>query len=581
MVVSAGSAPSLTAVFLAASMPLAVLWVLFLADVRLGQPHLFYRYSPLAAERLGRASWAILIGLTGTAALAYALRPLTATIVSRGSRPLSHPGHRSATSRAGGRGTVRPDARRGRSPRIGSAAAVVAGACYAALVAWTYFAPPQYPSQIVFNLESPSHEGAFTAEARRIDDPRQYLRSGFLAGLERTPEEMRGRRVLSNPPLPTIAAWLLQRFMADRPSLTGWVVEQTPGLAEVEDATRRADFASHMVGAMLMTLPWGCSILPAWWLCRRWFSPAGAACIALAIVFNPSTVNFSPGKDPAQMLTVLVLMWGALGAGVAPLERGSPWKAGLTGAAFAASTMLGLIHVWVMAILIGATLWHAAARGGGAVREWSARVALPILVGAALVVAAAQALLGWNLPKTVLAAGLRYGEIQEGIVADPWYLTLVGLPLFLLFVGPMFWILLVAARRGSEDEPARLGVRLLICTLAVMAYTYVFANNNETPRLWMPFIPLLLVGMTLRSGVLRATGGDRSSNDEGGGGVARSGGASLRGSAADDPPVAAPWGLRVCLLVIALQVVVTALHWSMMDVREAEYRMFTTGRMWD
>jgi hypothetical protein len=126
-----------------------------------------------------------------------------------------------------------------------------------------------------------------------------------------------------------------------------------------------------------------------------------------------------------------------------------------------------------------------------------------------------------------------------------------------------------------------LGVRLLICTLAVMAYTYVFANNNETPRLWMPFIPLLLVGMTLRSGVLRATGGDRSSNDEGGGGVARSGGASLRGSAADDQPVAAPWGLRVCLLVIALQVVVTALHWSMMDVREAEYRMFTTGRMWD
>jgi len=147
----------------------------------------------------------------------------------------------------------------------------------------------------------------------------------------------------------------------------------------------------------------------------------------------------------------------------------------------------------------------------------------------------------------VLFRSVRYGQIQEGVIADPWYLTLVGLPLFLLFVGPMFWVSAVALRADTGDAAARLGRRMLWCATVVMTYSYFFANNNETPRLWIPFIPLLLVGMGLRRSTLR---------DE-------------RGISP-----------KLWAVLVALQVGVTLAHWSLMDVRESEYRI-STGRMWD
>ena len=155
--------------------------------------------------------------------------------------------------------------------------------------------------------------------------------------------------------------------------------------------------------------------------------------------------------------------------------------------------------------------------------------------------------LGWNMLETAWRVGIRYGQIQEGVIADPWYLTLVGLPLFLLFVGPMFWMILVAMRSNMGDAAAALGGRMLWCAAVVMTYSYFFANNSETPRLWIPFIPLLLVGMGLRRSALR---GERGIS------------------------------LTLWTVFVALQIGVTLAHWSLMDVRESEYRL-STGRMWD
>jgi hypothetical protein len=102
-------------------------------------------------------------------------------------------------------------------------------------------------------------------------------------------------------------------------------------------------------------------------------------------------------------------------------------------------------------------------------------------------------------------------------------------------------------RADAVDAPALLGRRLLWCVAVVMTYSYFFANNNETPRLWIPLIPLLLVGMGLRRSVLR---GERGISP------------------------------RLWTVLVALQIGVTLAHWSLMDVRESEYRL-STARMWD
>ena len=98
--------------------------------------------------------------------------------------------------------------------------------------------------------------------------------------------------------------------------------------------------------------------------------------------------------------------------------------------------------------------------------------------------------------------------------------------------------------RGDASNP---GKALLVCTIVVMTYTYFFANNNETPRLWIPFVPMLLLGMALRrEAFFQDTLASR----------------------------------KLCLWLIGLQLVVTILHWSLLDVRESEYRLIS-GRMWD
>ena len=79
-----------------------------------------------------------------------------------------------------------------------------------------------------------------------------------------------------------------------------------------------------------------------------------------------------------------------------------------------------------------------------------------------------------------------------------------------------------------------------------------FANNNETPRLWIPFLALLPVGLAMGRDLFRR-GSDRHR--------------------------------RICLVLIALQIGVSVLHWSMMDVRESEFRLLpgpdgAPPRMW-
>ena len=489
-------------VLAAALLPLVVLFALFLAEVPIGQPSfLLYRYSPWSELRLERAFIALALGGAGTTFLWWAN---------------SHEGTRRFLMLVG------------------------AVFCYAGLIVWTFVGPPGYVRQHSFNMLSPSHEGAFVLEGRQVGSIREYVTKTFYQRLEQEPEDMLGRRVLSNPPGVTIVSILVHRLVESRPALRGWC-SRAFGLSDLDDPHERGRFASALILAMVFTAVWGGAIVVGYRLCRLWLGAPASTAVAFAMVFNPSTVNFTPGKDPAQIFTVLAILLCWLTA----YSRGGMVWGFAAGAVLAASTMIGLVHLWIFAIVAGATFWHSLSYGEG-LRPWLGRCALPALAGGLVVVAVAQVTLGWNLLSTAWHVAVRYGQIQLEVITDPFYWTLIGLPMFLLFVGPLFWVQLTALRRDAFDSSASLGGCLFMCTIAVMTYTYFFANNSETPRLWMPFIPLLLVGMALRRSAFRGDTPDHRS---------------------------------LCLLLIVLQFTVTALHFSMMDVRESEWRL-DTARMW-
>lgn len=496
----------------AALLPLLALVGLFLANVPIGQPDfLIYRYSPWWLMRLNHAWFALGLGSAGLALLWMGL---------------------------GGRKQLQPS-------MIGGAMLA-----YALLAGWTLWAPPVSVGQHLVNLISPSHDGAFVHEGCPDGTPlpsiRTYVSQTFYERLEREPHEMRGRRVLSNPPGVTIAAVLTQRLVDSSPRLQRWLINNFD-LEELEDPRQQPLFAAMLLFAAGLTVVWALALGPAYLMCRLWMPRLAAVTVAFACVFNPATVNFTPGKDPAQLFTILLLMWTWLTGYVRVQAR---W-AFAAGVILAVATMIGLIHLWIFAILVVATGCHALRRPEQPrihhLRSWALKCFLPALAGGLVVALLAYLTLDWNIIYMALRVGVRYHQIQLPVITDPFYWTLVGLPMFLLFVGPLFWSQVLALRVNRVERPARLGAWLLGVTVLVLVYTYFGANNSETPRLWMAFIPLLLLPLGLR-----------------------------RTAFTNDSPV----HRRLCILLLALQLVITVAHWSLMDVRESEHRI-STNRMWD
>ncbi len=483
--------------------PLFLLIALYAFRIPLGQPHFVLRYSSMLPSRLGRAGVGLLIGLVGVAALYHWLR------CAKGA-PLA---------------------------RVWAGASIT---LYVALVFWTFFAPPAYVAQHSFNLLSPSHEGAFVVEARSVTSIRDYVSSTFYERLGKTPEEMRGRRVLSNPPGMTVLSVLMNRLVRGAEALRSVLVSSF-GLGELDDFDQQTEFAAAMLLALLMTALWGASLAFGYGLCRLWLPPAAAATIAFCSVFNPATVNYTPGKDCVQLLTTLAVLYFWSKALLHKQAR----PAVMAGMAFVISLLVGLVHVWIVVIIMAATLWDALRRGEGPRSAWR-HCLLFFLMGAAGLSLAFYGTVGWNVLSTTYRIAVRYNEIQLPIITEPFHWTLVGLPLFLLFAGPCFWVEATGVRRDLHDAPAALGGAVLVATGLAMLYSYFFANNSETVRLWIPFIPLLQWGMALRRSPFR-----------------------------DDDPHARAF----CLKLLVLQLAVTLVQWSVMDVRESEWRLLS-GRMW-
>lgn len=480
---------------LAVLAPLTANRLLVSADAPIGKPGKFtYLYSPIPAIRLATTPWMLPLASLGGVAVYLA-------------------------------GSAVP---RRRTTGLALGMLTMAGAAY-----WAYAAPPFHVQQHVFTLQSPSHDGAFVLETGEVESVRAYLR-GFPERARTSEQAMRGTRVISNPPLATLAAFAVRRTVQASPRLRAFLLERfMPALRDMPPETLERSMTALLYAWLLTTL-WLLAGPLLYGLARLYFDPAAALAWALCTLLSPMTLLFSPGKDPAQLLTIAGSLWLWLAAA----RRGSPWPAAASGIAAVLSTMVGLVHIWVGLIAFAATAWHAL--GEGALRSFLVRCALPAVAAAAAAIGLLHLTLGWNVIETVFAVSRSQALVTRGPSAMPLAWQALGIPLFLLFAGPALWAMaLWRPDRVVGDPNRRFAFALLALTLAAMLATVGF-TNVETPRLWIAFVPLLMLGLALRLPAF-AVGG-------------------------------LPWrGLLAAL--VAAQLTASALQWSFMDMRETEMRL--------
>jgi hypothetical protein len=203
----------------------------------------------------------------------------------------------------------------------------------------------------------------------------------------------------------------------------------------------------------------------------------------------------------------------------------------------------GLIHFWIALTALAACLWHSARERR--LRHILLECVIPAAIGATILVVAARLILDWNIPATLWSISRRFGSLQSEAMHyhRPIWL-LIGLPIFMLFLSPGFWTpaWLMPARKKSATPSSSFGRRLMICTVAAMAITYFFGVAYELPRLWVAFLPLLslgpLVGWPLAV-------------------------------------IPSPRARRALAILAIAQILFTAIHFSMMDARETEWRIQT------
>ncbi|MBU0616686.1 MAG: hypothetical protein KKI02_03115, partial [Planctomycetes bacterium] len=411
--------------------PLAATILLFKLNVPLGQPGEFvYLYSPVVPLRLIALPWAFVVAALLGAGAWLACSP------------------RAGRSRAG---------------------LLLVGLGCLAGAAWTYLAPPDFCHQHLFNMQSPSHDGAFLTEAYYVRQVgvRDYLRD-FPARTETPTEQMRGTRVVSNPPGTTLVAVATLSLLDRSP----WLRRIAYGLGADEELP--PDYAGLVIVstglALALFLLWLPALPLLYWLARVFFPPPTAATFTVICFFSPATLLFTPGKDPAQLFTVALPLWLWLLA----WRGGRSWAGGLAGAVFVLSCLVSLVHIWIAAIVFVATILATPVEQR---RRLAWRAWLPAIVGAVAVVGGLAWFAKLNLFATVWSVARAQAEVTRGENAMPLVWQMLGVPLFLMFAGPAFWfVALSLPRHRLRDADARLGLFLVVGSAAVMFATVGFTN---------------------------------------------------------------------------------------------------------
>lgn len=469
---------------------LAVTVALRAADITLGQGAIFYRWSQLETLRL----LTVLALLPGVALAAFG--------VFRLARPAER--HRAATLM------------------------VILGAVWCA--AWTWASHPRPVMHHLINLTSPSQDGAFVNEAAFAQTWGAYLKT-FPSRMALSVEAVGNSRILSNPPGATLVAISLA------PTPTPEWVLQTVFADLGQGRFQRFELAFKY--SLLLAAVWLLATVPIWLAARHVLPAHSAAAAAIVSVVSTATIAFTPGKDPAQLLFVGLQLWGAALAvrGVGGFDRFS--GAAILGAASVAGAGFGLVLLWTG---LAAGIW-ALWLSHRQLVPWRAPgvVALGALAGALIALLAFQFLLGWNLVETTRLVVRNYPEVQKTIRIDLAAYYLIGLPIWLLFA-PAAAISALLLRRRGRDLRRRTapGLSLLLITAGVMLVTYFTGVPYELPRLWIAFLPLLVVGAFASARPLH-----------------------LRG------PVAG----KLVAALLAIHLLASAAQYAFLDVRESEYRL--------
>ncbi len=525
---AAPRASAFIAVFCTACLlPLAALAALRLAAIPLGQAdYLIYRYSPLWLARL----------IITVPALLGALLAMGLMFAARHRPGWLWPG--------------------------------VAAVCLA-LGMWTWIAPPRAILQHTLNMMSPSHDGAFVAESARVVDVGDYLR-GFDERIQQSVAEMRGTRILSNTPGMTLLAVAVRRAIVpgtgERPgALHQMLLDSSMDRSSPELVRRQLLLIDY---ALVLLVMWITSGIVAYGLGRVLLSPLGAGAFAVLAMFNPATVHFSPGKDSAQLLTINLMLW----AWLAGWRYKSAWRSAAAGALLVIGMSLGLVHLWVALAAAAATLFVSArSEKLPGVRWWLVKNLLPMLLGSVAVMVVAAIVWGWNMPATFLAVTRRYAQLQAELEAgrlDRGLWLMIGIPLFLLFVGPGLWTVgWIAARAGCLRAAAPVGLPLAIATTSAMLATVWLGTPAELPRLWIAFLPPLTLGLMASSRLFARPSAEPADAPR-----------SLMASENSPTPPR-----RIAVLagtLVAAQIATTALHFCFLDVRESEYRLISRRLLW-
>jgi hypothetical protein len=287
-------------------------------------------------------------------------------------------------------------------------------------------------------------------------------------------------------------------------------------------------------------------------------APLGAALFALLVTFNPCTVHFSPGKDAGQLLTInaMLLAW------FNGVRRDRIWATALGGALLLVGAICGLIHFWIAISALAASAWQS--WSDGRFKRDVLKHIVAATVGFLLLALIIYFAWGWNSISTLIATGRLYNKVKNtiGINEKLWFF--IGLPIFLLFVTPALWMtLLLNLRRGVHEIASRFrkssrvdlrtgqattnAARLFVCTFVSMAFSYTLGVSWELPRVWIAYLPLLFLATMIDVPLFRN--------------------ANRR-------------AVKPILVIAAVSILFTGIHWTLLDVRESEYRAILTNRAW-
>jgi hypothetical protein len=313
--------------------------------------------------------------------------------------------------------------------------------------------------------------------------------------LARYPAWIRTRDALhigTHPPGLVASEALLLRALQANPGATRWVEGHAPEPVVLtlrffgeNNPLPPAERAAYVLTGAITLLFCALTVLPLYKLARESLTPSRAFAVAALWPLVPSAVLFQPTADTAFPLLSTTALALAVHAGRAG-SRSVPWRAGAAGVMLGVGMQFSLVFLAVGAV-VGIVLITAP------VRSWWERVGRVMAAGAGFVgltllvwaVTHGNPFLTWWWNEANHARF--YAEFPRSylpwVVANPIELAVgLGLPAAVWALVSLRWWRAVP---GAS-----------VATIAILAaLTLGGWNLSEVGRLWLPFMPALLLAV--------------------------------------------------------------------------------------